>query len=79
MDPHVVDFERMEEWYRAYNRFASIIRDTRFQYRALLESGDFLMYDNFRMLHARTKFTGARWLRGVYFDHQDVWKKIGNK
>jgi alpha-ketoglutarate-dependent taurine dioxygenase len=39
MDPHIVDFERMEEWYRAYNRFASIIRDTRFQYRALLESG----------------------------------------
>ena len=34
------------------------------------------MYDNFRMLHARTSFKGKRWLRGVYFDHQDVWKKL---
>ena len=33
-----------------------------------LEAGDFLLYDNWRMLHARTSFTGARWVRGVYFD-----------
>ena len=35
-------------------------------------SGDWLLYDNHRTLHARTAFTGARWLRGVYFDTPDA-------
>ena len=29
---------------------------------------DMVVWDNWRMLHARTSFTGSRWLRGVYFD-----------
>ena len=66
--PHRLPFARMEAWYRAYNRFARLVRDERHQYRFLLQSGDFLLYDNWRMLHARTSFTGSRWLRGVYFD-----------
>jgi alpha-ketoglutarate-dependent taurine dioxygenase len=66
--PHQRPFAEMEAWYRSYNRFAKLVRDERHQYRFRLEAGDFLMYDNWRMLHARTSFTGARWMRGVYFD-----------
>ncbi|TQF14092.1 gamma-butyrobetaine dioxygenase [Myxococcus llanfairpwllgwyngyllgogerychwyrndrobwllllantysiliogogogochensis] len=66
--PHRVPFARMEAWYRAYNRFATLVRDERHQFRFRLGAGDFLLYDNWRMLHARTSFTGARWVRGVYFD-----------
>lgn len=66
--PHQRPFAEMEAWYRAYNRFARLVRDERHQYRFRLEAGDFLLYDNWRMLHARTQFTGARWVRGVYFD-----------
>jgi gamma-butyrobetaine dioxygenase len=66
--PHRRPFAEMEAWYRAYNRFARLVRDERHQYRFRLEAGDFLVYDNWRMLHARTAFTGARWVRGVYFD-----------
>ncbi|MDY7229706.1 TauD/TfdA family dioxygenase [Hyalangium rubrum] len=66
--PHRRPFAEMEAWYRAYNRFARLVRDERHQYRFLLQAGDFLIYDNWRMLHARTQFTGARWVRGVYFD-----------
>ncbi|ATB33917.1 TauD/TfdA family dioxygenase [Melittangium boletus] len=66
--PHRRPFAEMEAWYRAYNRFAKLVRDERHQYRFLLQAGDFLLYDNWRMLHARTAFTGARWVRGVYFD-----------
>ncbi|MFY1828655.1 TauD/TfdA family dioxygenase [Myxococcus fulvus] len=68
--PHRVPFATMEAWYRAYNRFATLVRDERHQLRFRLEAGDFLVYDNWRMLHARTSFTGARWLRGVYFDER---------
>ncbi|MCP3140773.1 TauD/TfdA family dioxygenase [Pyxidicoccus xibeiensis] len=68
--PHRAPFAEMEAWYRAYNRFAKLVRDERHQYRFRLEAGDFLIYDNWRMLHARTAFSGPRWLRGVYFDTQ---------
>lgn len=61
-------FAEMEAWYRAYDRFARIARDPRHQYRFRLGPGDFVIYDNHRMLHARTAFSGPRWLRGIYFD-----------
>jgi len=61
-------FAEMEAWYRAYGRFARLVRDSAHQYRARLEAGDFVLYDNYRMLHARTGFSGARWMRGIYFD-----------
>jgi alpha-ketoglutarate-dependent taurine dioxygenase len=66
--PQQLAFADMEAWYAASERFAGLVRDPRFQYRVRLEGGDFLIYDNWRMLHARTAFTGARWVRGVYFD-----------
>ena len=66
--PYRLPFERMEAWYRAHDRFARLVRDPASQYRFALGAGDFVLYDNHRMLHARTAFRGARWLRGVYFD-----------
>lgn len=68
MAPQRLPFSQMDGWYRAYRRFADIVRSPAHQYRLRLEAGDFLLYDNHRMLHARTAFQGARWLRGVYFD-----------
>jgi gamma-butyrobetaine dioxygenase/trimethyllysine dioxygenase len=67
--PHRLDFDVMSEFYRAHDRFMRLMRDPRHHYHARLEPGDWLLYDNHRMLHARTGFSGARWLRGIYFDH----------
>jgi alpha-ketoglutarate-dependent taurine dioxygenase len=66
--PHQIPFARMESFYRAYDRFARLVRDPAHQLRFLLQPGDFVLYDNHRMLHARTAFRGARWVRGIYFD-----------
>jgi len=79
MDPQNIDFALMEEWYRSYNKFTEVVRNPAHQYYFKLMAGDFLMYDNYRMLHARNSFTGSRWLRGVYFNHQHVWTKMGVK
>jgi gamma-butyrobetaine dioxygenase/trimethyllysine dioxygenase len=68
MAPQQAPFERMEAWYRAYQRWERGVGDPRHGYRFRLGAGDFLVYDNWRMLHARTSFRGARWVRGVYFD-----------
>lgn len=67
MAPQQLPFEQMESWYRAYARFTRLVRTPGHHYRFALRAGDFLMYDNFRMLHARTAFSGPRWVRGVYF------------
>jgi gamma-butyrobetaine dioxygenase/trimethyllysine dioxygenase len=58
----------MAAWYRALARFTALVREPRHQYRVLLAPGDFVLYDNHRMLHARAAFEGPRWMRGVYFD-----------
>jgi gamma-butyrobetaine dioxygenase len=62
----------MDAWYRAHDRFARVVRDPRNQARFTLDPGDFVLYDNHRMLHGRTGFRGARWVRGVYFDLDDA-------
>jgi gamma-butyrobetaine dioxygenase/trimethyllysine dioxygenase len=66
--PYRLPFAEMDAWYRAHDRFARLVRDPRHQVRFALDPGDFVLYDNHRMLHARTGFRGARWVRGVYFD-----------
>lgn len=66
--PLSLDFDRMESWYRAYARFVRLLEDERHRVALRLTAGDFLIYDNFRMLHARESFVGARWMRGIYFD-----------
>ena len=48
----------MEAWYRAYNRFSRDRRRPRHHYRFRSRAGDFLLYDNHRMLHARTALRG---------------------
>jgi len=75
--PHVhVSFDLMELWYQSYNKFAKLVRDRKNQYFFKLQSGDFVLYDNFRMFHARTAFSGARHMRGVYFSSEQVFKKL---
>ena len=66
--PYRLPFDRMEAWYRAHDLFARLVRAPQNQYRFALAAGDFVLYDNFRLMHARTAFRGARWLRGIYFD-----------
>ena len=67
--PYRVAFADMTAWYRARDRFVRVLRDPRHHYRLRLDPGDVLVYDNHRMVHGRTAFSGPRWVRGVYFDH----------
>jgi len=66
MDPFNYPFNMMAAFYNAYDKFARLVRNPDHQYKFLLKSGDILIYDNHRMLHARNEFKGSRWLRGIY-------------
>lgn len=66
--PHAFPFEVLDEIYRAHDAFFRLARAHRFTFA--LSEGDFLLYDNHRMLHGRSAFEGARWVRGIYFDER---------
>ncbi len=69
--PHALPFARTLDYYRAHDRFIRLLRDPGHHVRVKLGPGDWLIYDNHRTLHGRTGFTGARWVRGIYFDAVD--------
>ncbi|WP_405019689.1 TauD/TfdA family dioxygenase [Kitasatospora sp. NBC_00070] len=60
----------VEAFYRAYRRFAGITLRPELQLDFRLGPGDCLIFDNTRLLHARTAFErdGARHLQGCYAD-----------
>ncbi len=60
----------LEAFYRAYRAFAEITLRPELQLEFRLVPGDCLIFDNVRLLHARTAFaeSGARHLQGAYAD-----------
>lgn len=65
-----IAFNEMEEFYRAYRKFAECLDDPNFSVRFKLAPGEAFIVDNTRVLHARTEFhgSGKRWLQGCYAD-----------
>ncbi|MEV6609700.1 TauD/TfdA family dioxygenase [Kutzneria sp. NPDC051319] len=60
--------EHGTEFYRAYRAFRALLTEAQLSFR--LEPGDCLLFDNTRILHARSGFsaTGSRHLQGCYAD-----------
>jgi len=68
----------IEPYYRAYQRFASLLDDQRFQVRFKLAPGDLFIVDNTRVLHGRTGFAsaGERHLQGCYADRDGLYSRL---
>jgi gamma-butyrobetaine dioxygenase/trimethyllysine dioxygenase len=66
--PQTMSFDAMEQWYRAYQKFTQIIQRPSYQYHFTLHPQDFILYDNYRMLHGRNSFSGPRWMKGIYLN-----------
>jgi gamma-butyrobetaine dioxygenase len=67
---------RLALYYDAYRRFARLLREPRFQLRTRLDAGDLVVFDNRRVLHARTSFSAARHLQGCYLTQDSVASRI---
>jgi gamma-butyrobetaine dioxygenase len=70
LQPLGLPADELDAYYRAYRRFAQLLYRPEAQFALRLEPGDCLVFDNTRVLHARTGFTagGARHLQGCYAD-----------
>jgi gamma-butyrobetaine dioxygenase len=61
---------RIDAFYRAYRSFAAVIARPELLLTFRLDAGDCVIFDNTRLLHARTAFaeSGSRHLQGCYAD-----------
>ncbi|KAL2855078.1 P-loop containing nucleoside triphosphate hydrolase protein [Aspergillus pseudodeflectus] len=59
------------EWYDAARHFDEILRRPDMEIWTQLEPGTALIFDNFRMLHGRSAFTGKRRMCGGYINNDD--------
>ncbi|KZT08242.1 Clavaminate synthase-like protein [Laetiporus sulphureus 93-53] len=73
-------------FYPAFERFVALLEDSSSRFEYTLREGDAVLFDNRRVLHARTAFTGGeepeqagdqtnRWLKGCYLEADAVWDR----
>lgn len=54
------------EWYTAAAKWEEILRSKELEYRFQLKPGTTVIFNNHRVLHGRTAFTGLRRICGGY-------------
>ena len=71
-------FADMPGYYRAMRRLAATIEDPALAVRFRLDASTAIVFDNLRILHARTAITGAglRHLQGCYVDRDGLHSKL---
>jgi trimethyllysine dioxygenase len=74
--PMALPAARTELFYRAYGAFARLANERRLQYRRRLAPGSLVLFDNWRLLHARDAYAGYRRLAGVYLNKEDVESRL---
>ncbi|MHA1601067.1 MAG: TauD/TfdA family dioxygenase [Alphaproteobacteria bacterium] len=66
----------MTELYRAIAAFDRLANDPALQWRRGLRPGDLLIFDNWRVLHARTAYSGKRRMAGCYLNREDFESRL---
>ncbi len=74
--PFVLDAKRQLAFYRALATFNRLCNDPTLQHRRRLVPGSVLLFDNWRVLHARDAYVGRRRLAGVYLNKEDVDSRL---
>jgi trimethyllysine dioxygenase len=74
--PFVLPVEQQRSFYRALSMFAGLCAQPGLQYRRRLLPGSVLLFDNWRLLHARDAYVGYRRLAGAYLNREDVESRL---
>lgn len=68
--------EVTEAFYAALRRFHALLSDEVYHLRLQLRPGLAVLFDNWRVLHARTSFTGHRHMAGFYLNREDLESRL---
>lgn len=63
--------DEVESWYDAARKFDALLKTKRNEYWEQLVPGRVLVFDNWRVLHGRSAFTGKRRICGGYVNRDD--------
>jgi trimethyllysine dioxygenase len=74
--PMLLPAADMARLYDALGDFAHLIREPELQMKLVLEPGEMLIFDNWRLLHSRRAFTGDRHFTGAYLNHEDFESRL---
>lgn len=69
--PMLLPHAEMDAFYRAYRRLRELANDPARWLSIRLEPGDVLINDNWRVLHGRNAYSGARRFIGCYLNRED--------
>jgi trimethyllysine dioxygenase len=74
--PFVLPPQQLKAFYAALATFARLCADSSLHYRRRLLPGSALLFDNWRVLHARDAYRGYRRLAGAYLNKEDVDSRL---
>src|SRR5579871_5906672 len=74
--PFLLPAPRLKAFYAALGVFARLCADPALHYRRRLLPGSVLLFDNWRVLHARDAYRGYRRLAGVYLNKEDIESRL---
>jgi len=74
--PFLLPADEMEQFYEALRAFEELGNDHRLQWRRVNPPGDAMLFDNWRVLHGRTAYTGHRHLCGAYVNREDYESRL---
>ena len=66
----------MIAFYDAIRLFDEIGQRARMQWRHVLQPGEALLFDNWRVLHGRAAYTGLRRMCGGYLNREDIESRL---
>jgi trimethyllysine dioxygenase len=74
--PFLLPPAEMELFYEALRAFEALSNDHRLQWRRANPPGEAMLFDNWRVLHGRTAYTGHRHLCGAYVNREDYESRL---
>lgn len=61
----------VEKWYDAARKWDTLVKKKENEYWEQLQPGSVLIFDNWRVMHGRSEFTGERRICGAYLNRDD--------
>ena len=74
--PFLLPPDQLRRWHDAYSQLHDLIIDQDRWWTHRLEPGEVLLFDNWRCLHGRMVYTGARKFHGCYLNHEDLESRL---
>ena len=74
--PFLLPEAEMIAFYDAIRVFDTIVNDAARQWRHVLAPGEAMLFDNWRVLHGRSAYTGLRRMCGGYVNREDIESRL---